>query len=201
MVLFFTIPSAAAAALGTWMLTTADPSGIGEDKYGNLRLWARGLGIVQFAATLIQGLAAFADPGMNYLVQGFQMIGLTVWGGAMLWYLDRLRKRAQSKMSSGFRFEIFLFLGLSVFYIAMWSTRILGSRVNFPFPFFLLTRFPFSWLNVLIVYSAISQFNKVLKDEVSASRSRLPSTWRTAGASLYSLKQLFRSKSDNANEK
>jgi hypothetical protein len=192
----FAIPAAAAEAVGTWMLATPDPSGIGEERYGQPRVWARGLGVVQFAATLIANLSAPAAPSGHYLLEALQMLALTAWGAILLWYLDRLGKRtSQSKIGVGFRTKMFLFLGMSAVSLAALMVQALGSGGKNPLSFFLGV--PFSWLNILLVYHAVGGFDKVLKAEVAAARGRTLSAWRTAGASLYWIKQLFRRKDGN----
>jgi hypothetical protein len=195
----FALPaSSAVAAVGTWMLTSPDPSGIGEDRYGRPRAWARGLGIVQFAATLVASLSATAAPGVHFLLEGLQMLALTAWGAIMLWYLDRLGKRtSQSKIGRGFRIDILLFMGLSVVSLAAWMLQTQGLGLKNPLSFAL--GFPFSWLNILLIYGAVGAFDKALKAEVAAARGRTLSAWRTAGTFLYWIKQIFRRTNGNKN--
>ena len=194
----FAIPAAAVAALGTWMLASPDPSGMGEDRYGQLRLWARGLGIVQFATTLVVLLSTSAAPSTYFLLRGLQMLALTAWGAIMLWYLDRLVKRTeQFKTGISFRTNLllFLFLAASAISLAAWMMQMLGSGTKNPLAFFL--GFPFSSLNILLVYGAVGGFDKVLKAEVAAARGRTLSAWRTAGASIYWIKQFLRRQNGN----
>jgi hypothetical protein len=195
----FALPaSSAVAAVGTWMLTSPDPSGIGEDRYGRPRVWARGLGIVQFAATLIANLSAPLAPSGHFLLEALQTLALTAWGTALLWYLDRLGSRtSQSKIGLGFRTNMLLFLGASAVSLAALTVQGLGSGAKNPLSFFL--GFPFSWLNILFVYGGVGRFDRVLKAEVTAAHGRTLSAWRTAGTFLYWIKQIFRRTNGNKN--
>jgi len=193
----FAMPAAAATiALGTWMLCAPDPSGIGEDRYGRLRIWTRGLGIVQFGALLILVLSRSAHLSYYFLLQGPEMLARAAWGATLLWYLDRLASRTwQSKMGTGYRMRAMLFLGISAISLAIWAGQYLSPGFKNPIQWGFGIFFP--WINILVLYGAVGSFDKVLKAEVTARTGR--TVWRTAGSFLYSAGQLFRSK--NANNK
>jgi hypothetical protein len=178
-------------ALGTWMLASPDPSGIGEDRYGRLRIWARGLGTAQFATMLIFIFSGSASLGFHSLLQGLEMAARVAWGAILLWYLDRLAKRTwQSKIGIGFRINSVLFVGVSAVSLAAWTARSLGP--GFKSPILSLLAVPFSWFNILFLYNAVGAFDKVLKTELAAANT--PGMWRKAGSFLYSARQLFRRK-------
>ena len=138
----FAIPgAAAAAALGTWMLTIPDPSGIGEDRYGRLRVWARALGIAQFAAVLVSSLSRSAHLSVYPLCEGSEMFARFAWGATLLWYLDRLGRRTwRSKISTGYRIQAFLFVGMSAVSMAAWIALCIGTGPRSPVPWALEQR-------------------------------------------------------------
>jgi hypothetical protein len=190
----FAAPAAAAVmALGTWMLASPDPSGIGEDRYGPLRIWARGLGIVQLAATLILAFSASAPPSVYSLLQGSDRLARMAWGTFLLSYLDRLgRRTARSKIGLSFRIYMFLFIGVSAVSLATWAHDL---RAGFKNPNVWAIRYTFSWFNIFFLYGAVGAFANALKSEVTAAAPpSAPTLWRMAGSFLYSARQLFRRK-------
>jgi hypothetical protein len=189
--LLLTMPATLAAAVGTWTLASPDPSGMGEDRYGASRLWARGLGIVQFAAVLFAGLSATAPPLIHLSSEGLRILTTTGWGAATIWYLAGLGERAaQPKDRAVRRSNLFFFFLVSLISLVTWAFQNLGHGWGNPFA--AITGFPLSWLNVMIVYGAISGFRKVLKAEVAAALGRNPSAWRKAGTTLRWTSQFFR---------
>ena len=92
----FSLIGSAAALAGTWLLTTPDPSGLGEDQYGSLRTTARVLGVLQFVAFFFMTICFTAAPGIYFPSEFAAFIAQFVWGIYLLLYLRGLVKRTLS---------------------------------------------------------------------------------------------------------
>jgi hypothetical protein len=197
-----TLVSAAAVfiAAGTWMLGSPDPSGIGENRYGHLRSWARGTSLLMLAVTILRCFPPSLPSSGVYLLEPALRIATLVWGVCLLMYVNGLYRRTKGR-SRGFRVRAWLFASLGTASIVAWV--IFNNRGPFrrTAPFVLVqilaTGFP---LTIPILYGAIYQFRKSLKAEIAAAPN-LPnrSTWRFAGSLIYSVRDFARSK--NADEK
>jgi hypothetical protein len=194
---FFNSAATAFIAAGTWMLGTADPSGIGEDRYGRVRDWARGMSLLLLAITILCSFPPASAAALFVFLEPAQQLVMFAWGILLLLYLDRLFSRTKGR-PRGFRIRAWLFAGICPASFLAWV--ICRGRAPLRQWFFvqvLAGSFP---LTVVLLYGGIHLFRKSLRAEIAASPNpSRRSTWRFAGSLIYSAWNSLRSK--NAEQK
>jgi hypothetical protein len=169
--------------LGTWFLTTPDPSGLGEAEYGTLRITTRTLGILQLC-TLFFMMASFtAAPAVYLMTEAAAFTVQSLWGLCLLLFLRRLAMRTWEITSLiRFTWEIMAYLGM----FAVISASTLVAPIGLQTLQLIFSR---SWLCLIFLYSGLVTFSKALKPELAAARA--PTLSRAAGSLIRSFRELF----------
>jgi hypothetical protein len=184
------VAASALIALGTWLLTTPDPSGVGEEIYGTLRTSTRLAGMAQVGAALLLTLEKRIPPGIYFFAGAIAFVLQFGFGATLMLYLQRLSKRALAHKTRDMKSGFILFCMV----YAIWLIPTLLTVLNPWHP----AKIDFlNCLTIAMINVFMAPFAKVLKPEMVAAK--LPTTWRIAGLHLYSVRQLFRSK--NADDK
>jgi hypothetical protein len=195
---FFPPIAAALIMAGTWQLTAPDPSCIGENRYGRLRNWSRGLGVVLFPIYLVTSFPNHLLSNLIFLFRGVQSAALFAWGIILIGYLMGMATRLpKSQIAQSIRYRMFLFAGSAIFVLAGWISRyVFGSFLIWKGQLIPMA----SMFNLLFIIQAVNIFHSYVKEEIAAAaRPTRPTAWRTAGAFIYWIKQLFRSNNGNNN--
>jgi hypothetical protein len=184
---------------GAWLLCIPDPCGLGEDKYGVLRLWTRALAVACFGLVLLR---VFLPIGTEIytMVRAAELIARLMMGVVLLWYLSRLGTRIQNFWNIGtvrWAMPIYGFLALAAT-VGWLGENASAFRFN---PILRKLTGSAQFFSVLALYYALRTFSAAVRDEQSHAAARAGSPWRTAGASLYLAKQFFRRKEKDVSEK
>jgi hypothetical protein len=172
--------------LGTWLLTTTDPSGLFESLYGRSRTIARWLGVMQFASVFLLG-ASLTAPTWIYMPAQYAAFAVGfMWALFLLLYLRKLSVRTAPvglpsapafTMDGNVLAYIFLFLLMTVFYAFIaggWNIHLMLARGR---------------LSMFVLLSGLISFARALKAELAASKS--PTLARSAGKFLGSMRGIF----------
>jgi hypothetical protein len=183
------LAATAVLAIGTWLLTAPDPSGIGEDRYGQIRMWTRALAIVNFAIVLVGSFSIYAYPTAYTVQRGVALAVQSAWGTVLLIYLSRLRKRMQHRPNFGFgKWWSIVFVLASLAMLAVWIAEFVMAV---PAPMFGRAGIS-SLVCVYIPYRILRATSTAIRDEQVASTNPGRSAWRALGSSLYWLPRIFR---------
>jgi hypothetical protein len=103
----------------------------------------------------------------------------------------------KSQIAQSIRYRMFLFAGSAIFVLAGWISRyVFGSFLIWKGQLIPMA----SMFNLLFIIQAVNIFHSYVKEEIAAAaRPTRPTAWRTAGAFIYWIKQLFRSNNGNNN--
>ena len=179
------IAASGAMLAGNWLLTTRDPSGLGEDEYRTLRIMARDIGVLQLVTfTLMTGCSS-APPAICFFTQYAAFAIQFMWGLGLLLYLRLLSRRAVP-VSRNFGMD-----GALLAFVAMFIViAVVMYLYLLPFGWPLIRSMLSSgWINLLFVYPSVATFSKVFNREWIAAR--LPTPPRTAGSFVRSIRELF----------
>jgi hypothetical protein len=169
--------------LGTWLLTTPDPSGLCESIYGKTRNMARWLGVAQFAGLLALAVSFSASPKLYTLAEYVAFPAVFVWGLFVLLYFRKLGCRVVpgvSSISSPFTMDGNILAYICAFLlIAGVTISTAGWRFDLRLVFWR------GWVSLIFVISGMFSFAKALKVEIAASKA--PSMWRIAGGFVQSI--------------
>jgi len=195
-------------ALGTWLLTAPEPSGIGEEKNASLRIWPRTFAILQFFSTLSGSFSIAALAGFYVELRGVQMITQFVWGVSLLWYLLRLSNRCDQQpifAQNVFPYPLAKTLrshirGYLHWYILMWCI-VFAAWIVQQFAHVSPRNLPREMIALLSLWAGFQLFRglrlfaRALAVEIAYSPNPLrASLWRSAGSFLYWFTQPFRRK-------
>lgn len=176
LLLLLTISASLLILGGWWLLTSPDPSGIGEDKYGTFRKIIRIYLIFTIVATLLQYLQRAVPEPLRVLISilhvGLQFFGVV--GVVCQWqYLRRLARRIPDSKLSGRSNFLSYALGITYGIIAVYDSSFIITQTpvsfrpqNIAFVFIIIAGFGIIIFGIFSLLT-IEKFGKRMKEQAA----------------------------------